>query len=59
MVYEPGTDSEEFRMACEVRYVIGLGGREARRAYLDGVRRKRGDEGADMLEAAVKEAWNK
>lgn len=53
-VYEPGTDSEEFRLACEVRYVLALPSTDVRPDYLAGVRRKRGDAGADMLEAAVK-----
>lgn len=48
---------ESYRLACEVRYVLGLDSKDLRRKYLQGVREKRGDAGADILEREIKLAW--
>lgn len=51
------TYSEQHRHECEVRYVAGMSTREQRRAYLDGVRAKRGAAAADKLRDDVLRAW--
>ncbi len=53
------TDSEEYREACEVRYVIDLPSIERRRAYLALVREKRGAGPADRLETLVRFEWER
>jgi hypothetical protein len=61
------TYSEEHRHECEVRWVLALPSREARRAYIEGglvdgrsvkgVRQHRGDVAADKLIHDVRAAW--
>lgn len=51
------TYTEEHRHACEVRYVLAMPDKQARRAYLDGVEKKRGKQAADMLRDDVLKAW--
>lgn len=58
-LYAPGTDSEEWRRACEARWVCKLPSLEARDEYLDGVRQKRGDVAADALQAEIKNQLGK
>jgi hypothetical protein len=43
------TFSEEFRSACEARYVANLGTNEERTAFLSGVAARRGVAAADQL----------
>jgi hypothetical protein len=44
-------DSEAFRRACEVRYVVAMPSHEARRWFLDQVAKARGQAAADRLRA--------
>lgn len=48
--------SDEYRQACEVRYVIGLPFAD-RRPFLDGVEKNRGKPHADKLRSAVQAEW--
>lgn len=48
------TNGEEWRHQCEVRYVANLPNDEARRKYLDGVRKARGVEPWSRLR---KDTW--
>ncbi len=51
--------SEAWRLECEARHVLNLGGLWARRAYLELIGTKRGIEARKALEAAVKVEWVK
>ncbi|GGX01516.1 DUF7696 family protein [Undibacterium macrobrachii] len=53
------TNSEAWRLECEARHVLGLGGLMARRAYLELIEGKRGADARRALEAAIKVEWNK
>lgn len=53
------TYSEEWRAICECRHVANLPDREARRRYLDGVKRVRGVAAALRLEEGVRTMWRK
>jgi hypothetical protein len=46
-------ESEQYREACEVRSVLKMPSKLARRDYLQRVRDARGDESADRLERLV------
>lgn len=50
--------SEEFRAACEARYVLAKPFHE-RRKYLDGVGEKRGAAARAYLERVIHEEWKK
>lgn len=50
-------ESEEFRHACEVRYVLAIQGSAARKAYLDLCEKRRGKVSADRLRETVRTAW--
>lgn len=56
-IYGGPTWSDAHRHACEVRYVLALPGRLARRVHLDGIERRRGAVAADRLRADVAAAW--
>jgi hypothetical protein len=51
------TWTEAHRHACEVRYVVNMPTREARRDYLEGVTKKRGEPAGQALADAVRAAW--
>lgn len=48
-----------YRLECEAREVIAKPTLEARRAYLDGVEKKRGPAAAEELKAAMSIEWAK
>ncbi|AXF86658.1 hypothetical protein DTO96_102413 [Ephemeroptericola cinctiostellae] len=52
------TNSEAWRFECECRHVLGIKGREARRNYLDEVKRVRGVAAALRLEDGVRLMWS-
>ena len=52
------TQSEEWRMECEARYVVNLAGLRLRRDYLELVEARRGKEAREALEAAVVVQWS-
>lgn len=52
-------DSEAWRLECEARHVLSLGGLMARRAYLELIEGKRGSDARRALEDAVKVEWIK
>lgn len=56
---EKDTSSEAWRMECEARHVLSLGGLMARRAYLELIESKRGADARKALEAVVRVEWNK
>ena len=47
--------SEQHRHECEVRWIAALPSNDRRKAYLEGVAKKRGDDSAKRLRADV---WN-
>ena len=47
------TYSEAYRLECEARHVAAIPSLEARRAYMRGVTKKRGEEEADRLRAVA------
>ena len=49
-------DSEEYRSACEVRYVLGLP-LDERRDYLERVDRARGQAAGNVLREKVRAEW--
>ncbi len=49
--------SEEWRHACEVRYIVNLPTLKARREMLRGIELKRGKGAADRLRAALLTEW--
>ena len=49
-------ESEAYRAACEVRYVLALPLAE-RRDYLELVAQKRGDNAADTLKGEIQREW--
>lgn len=51
------TNSEEWRFACEVKYVCKMPSKKKRVEYICAVRSKRGDKAADQLMEAVYRAW--
>lgn len=51
--------SEEWREACEVRYICDMPTRKARVEYLSGVEKKRGQAAANRLKGLVMKVWNK
>ena len=51
--------TETFRHECEVRYVAKIWGNRAKREYILGVRKKRGDWAADRLYSDVKQLLGK
>lgn len=51
------TYTEAWRHECEVRYVVKMDGPESRRAFLDGVEKKRGKAAADRLRDGVRKVW--
>lgn len=51
------TNSEAWRFECECRHVMSLRVREARRQYLDGVKKVRGEAAALRLEDGVRAMW--
>lgn len=56
---ETAEATEAHRFACEIRYVLALRGKEARKAYLDLCEAKRGKAAADKLRDAVRAEWNR
>lgn len=52
-------NSEQWRMECEARHVLRLGGLWDRRAYLDLIEAERGVEARKALEAVIGVEWNK
>lgn len=50
---------EAWRMECEARHVVNLGGLMARRGYLLLVEQRRGIDARKSLEAAVSIEWHK
>lgn len=52
-------NSEQWRMECEARHVLRLGGLMARRAYLELIGTKRGVEAKKALEQAVLDEWKR
>jgi len=48
---------EEWRVECEARHVLSIDGRDARRAYIDRVRVKRGEAAASKLADLVMTIW--
>ena len=52
-------ESERYREACEVRYVLAIHGTEKRRAYLCLCEKHRGKAAADRLRDAVRAEWNR
>lgn len=48
---------EDWRAETEARYVLNKPTADGRRAYLDGVEKKRGRIAADRLREAVKAEW--
>ena len=52
------TSSEEFRLKCEVNYILDLKPLWVRRAYLRNVERKRGKKHTERLKAAVEAEWS-
>lgn len=53
------SDLEAWRLECEARHVLSLGGLMARRGYLELIGKKRGEDARRALEAAVKVEWIK
>ena len=47
--------SGEYRHACEVRWIVGLGSMQAMKEYMDRVQLKRGQAAADRLRDDVRE----
>ena len=56
---EKDTSSEAWRMECEARHVLRLGGLWDRRAYLDLIGAERGADARKALEAVIRVEWNK
>jgi hypothetical protein len=53
------TTSEEWRRECEARHVCGLPTLKARRQYIIGVLKARGEKATQQLEADVRVQWAK
>lgn len=49
--------SEEWRLECEARSVLAMPTIERRRAYLDGIRKFRGEDGHKYLADRVLAIW--
>ncbi len=52
------TCSEDYRALCEARYVVKLPNKLSRSAYIERVRKVRGDKSADELGKLVLELWS-
>lgn len=52
-------ESARYMEDCEIRYILALRGKEARKAYLDLCEAKRGKAAADKLRDAVRAEWNR
>lgn len=49
--------SEAWRAECEARHVLAIPGRLARRDYLEGIRKRRGEAGYKYLADLVLAIW--
>lgn len=53
------TSLETYRHQCEVRWILKMSGKSERRDYLDLVRKRRGQQSANVLERDVMNQWKK
>jgi hypothetical protein len=51
--------SEQYRHECEVRMIINMSSKEARREHLNGIEVKRGKAAADRIRTDLLKAWRK
>jgi len=49
--------TDQHRLECETRHVLGFPTREARRQYLDMVEKKRGEPARRILEREIMKQW--
>ena len=54
---EVESDSEAWRAECEARYVCRMDSQLARFEYIEGLKKKRGEEAAHALEELARAVW--
>lgn len=53
------SDSEDWRLECEARYVCAMPGIDARRLYMAGINKQRGEASYLLLADKVRQVWAK